>query len=48
MSRVLLRGTPASPGVAIGDAWRRGEGVSGADVAVDRERERDIALAALA
>jgi len=47
MAQLLLRGTSASPGVALGAAWRRGQGVPGADAAVDRERERDTALAAL-
>jgi phosphoenolpyruvate-protein kinase (PTS system EI component) len=48
MVQLELRGTSASPGVAIGAAWRRAEGVHGAAAAVDRERERDSALAALA
>jgi phosphoenolpyruvate-protein kinase (PTS system EI component) len=48
MAQRQLRGTPASPGVAIGRAWRRGEAVRRGAVAVDRERERDAALAALA
>jgi phosphoenolpyruvate-protein kinase (PTS system EI component) len=50
MPERLLHGTPASPGVAIGGAWRLAEDIrSGGPVLPDqRERERAAALAALA
>jgi phosphoenolpyruvate-protein kinase (PTS system EI component) len=49
MSEQLLQGTPASPGVAAGAAWRLDQEVHhGGVVPPDRrERERDAALAAL-
>lgn len=50
MSERVLPGTPASPGVAHGTAWRRSEEVHGEGlVSPDRrEQERDSALVALA
>jgi phosphoenolpyruvate-protein phosphotransferase len=50
MSERLLPGTPASPGAALGTAWRPGEQIDGGEVvpADRREQERDIALTALA
>jgi phosphoenolpyruvate-protein kinase (PTS system EI component) len=50
MSGRILTGAPASPGAAVGPAWRRAE-VGRGDAVVaweDQDRERDAALAALA
>jgi phosphoenolpyruvate-protein kinase (PTS system EI component) len=50
MSERLLPGTPASPGAALGTAWRPPEQIDGGRVVPPdrREQERDIALTALA
>jgi multiphosphoryl transfer protein len=50
MSAYVLTGAPASPGVAVGGAWRRPEVARGDAVVAweDQAGERDAALAALA
>jgi phosphoenolpyruvate-protein kinase (PTS system EI component) len=50
MPERLLHGTPASPGVAIGGAWRLAEDIRGGGSVPpgQRDRERAAALAALA
>ncbi len=49
MAERELRGTPASPGVALGPAWRRAERVVGGELVApaEREAERELALGAL-
>ena len=50
MGERVLEGTPASPGVALGTAWRLAEAIEAADPVPPerREREREAAMAALA
>ena len=50
MAELILSGTPASPGVGVGAAWRRTDQVRSGELVPweDRDRERDAALAALA
>ena len=49
MAERELRGTPASPGVALGIAWRRAEGTANGRLVASRDREAECerALAAL-